>query len=73
MQQPDTRLALIKEQVCVLTNVEVFKIKNDRKKAFLYKCTKRFVGVKKSLTNDIYKFFNGFILFKITSRTVVNY
>lgn len=46
MQQPDTRLALIKEHFCVLTNVnvmlmviivivKVLKIKNDRKKTFL--------------------------------------
>lgn len=54
MQQPDTRLALLKEHFCVLTNVEVFKIKNDRKKAFLYKSTKRFLGVKHPLQTDIY-------------------
>lgn len=34
MQQPDTRLALIKGHFCVLTNVKVFEIKMTEKKLF---------------------------------------
>lgn len=54
MLQPDTCLALIKEHLCVLTNVKVLKIKNDRKKLFCINVQNFSLALKNPLKTDIY-------------------